>query len=73
LSVAHNASRFVPIWLIRDQGQIGNSLLLNPLVLEELMKMSIVDTIDLLYSMYATGVFAFIAYFAYKLTKPKPK
>jgi len=32
------------------------------------MEMSIVDTIDLLYSIYAIGVFVFIAYFAYKLT-----
>ena len=37
------------------------------------MKMPIVDTIDLLYSIYAIAVFVFIAYFAYKLTTPKSK
>ena len=37
------------------------------------MRMSIVDTIDLLYSIYAIGVTVFIAYFAYKLTTPKSK
>ena len=37
------------------------------------MEMSIVDTIDLLYSIYAIGVTVFIAYFAYKLTTPKSK
>ncbi len=33
--------------------------------------MSVVDTIDMLYTIYAIGVFVFIAYFAYKLTKPR--
>ena len=37
------------------------------------MKMPIVDTIDLLYSIYAIALFVFIAYFAYKLTTPKSK
>jgi len=35
--------------------------------------MSIVDAIDILYSIYAAGVFVFITYFAYKLTKPRSK
>lgn len=35
--------------------------------------MSIVDAIDFLYSIYAIGVFVFIAYFARKLTTPKSK
>jgi len=33
--------------------------------------MSAVDTIDLLYMIYAGFVFVFMAYFAYKITKPK--
>jgi len=37
------------------------------------MEMSIVDTVDILYSIYAIGVFVFVAYFAYKLTKPRLK
>ncbi len=35
--------------------------------------MSIVYAIDFLYSIYAIGVFVFIAYFARKLTTPKSK
>jgi hypothetical protein len=38
-----------------------------------LIGMSIVDAIDLLYSIYAIGVIVFIAYFAYKLTIPRSK
>jgi len=49
-------------WLITEKSCFG-----------DLMKMSIVDTIDLLYSIYAIGVFVFIAYFAYKLTTPRSK
>lgn len=51
-------------------GELGTAYY-RKLCLGDLMKMSIVDTIDLVYSIYAIGVFVFIAYFAYKLTKPK--
>jgi len=50
-----------------------NGLLPTLFALEDLMKMSIVDMIDLLYSIYAIGVFVFIAYFAHKLTTPRSK
>jgi len=35
--------------------------------------MSAVDIIDIAYTIYAIGVFAFISYFAYKLTKPRQR
>jgi hypothetical protein len=35
--------------------------------------MSTVDAVDTLYMIYAIGLFAFTAFFAYKLTRPKSK
>lgn len=59
--------------LSEEPFRLGNGLLPQFFISEELMKMPIVDAIDLLYSIYAIGVFVFMAYFAYKLTKPKSK
>jgi hypothetical protein len=33
--------------------------------------MSTIDVVDTIYSIYAIGLFVFIAVFAYKLTKPR--
>ncbi len=39
----------------------------------ELGILTVVDAIDTLYTLYAVGVSIFIAYFTYRITKPKSR
>jgi len=45
----------------------------SPVAVAKMGIMSIVDEVDILYTIYAIGIIVFMAFFAYKLTRPRPR